>query len=155
MSMTGFGWTFTNGTNTLIEKTPSIMDRLKESVRRILKLKLKLGLYDTPVPGAKNLELVGNDDDVAAALKFRESIVLLQNNDSTLPLPTNASVFLTGPSANNIGYQCGGWTLIGQGVSGNDMYAHGFLFGRVSNRLLENNSFSAFLPDGSAAKARW
>ncbi|OWZ09872.1 Glycoside hydrolase [Phytophthora megakarya] len=145
MSMTGFGWTFTNGTNALLEENPSILDRLKESVRRILKLKLQLGLYDNPVPGEEYLEQVGNDDDVMTALNLaRESIVLLQNNDSTLPLPINASVFLTGPSADNIGYQCGGWTLIGQGVSGNDMYAFGSSVRQSFDSIIGNNSFTYF-----------
>ncbi|KAG1705022.1 hypothetical protein DVH05_005047 [Phytophthora capsici] len=145
MSMTGFGWTFTNGTNVLIEENPNILDRLKESVRRILKLKLKLGLYNNPVPGEENLALVGNDKDVAAALELaRESIVLLQNNDSTLPLPANASVFLTGPSADNIGYQCGGWTLIGQGVPGNDMYTFGSSVRQSFESMVGNGSFTYF-----------
>ncbi|KAK1937012.1 Lysosomal beta glucosidase [Phytophthora citrophthora] len=145
LSMTGFGWTFTNGTNVLIEENPNILDRLKESVRRILTLKLKLGLYDNPVPGEENLALVGNDQDVAAALELaRESIVLLQNNDSTLPLPANASVFLTGPSADNIGYQCGGWTLIGQGVPGNDMYTFGSSVCQSFESIIGNDSFMYF-----------
>jgi beta-glucosidase len=145
MSMTGFGYWFTNGTNALLAENPSILDRLKESVRRILKLKLKLGLYDTPVPGEENLALVGNDDDVASALSLaRESIVLLQNNDSTLPLPANASVFLTGPSADNIGYQCGGWTFVGSGVSGNDMFKFGSSVRQSFDAMVGNDSFTYF-----------
>ncbi|GMF57569.1 unnamed protein product [Phytophthora fragariaefolia] len=107
MSMVASDLSFTNGTNALLEEEPEILDRLKESVRRIIKLKLKLGLYDNPMPGEEYLAMVGNDDDVASALDgARESIVLLQNNDSTLPLSKDASVFLTGPIADDIGRQC-------------------------------------------------
>ncbi|RLN67653.1 hypothetical protein BBJ28_00024618, partial [Nothophytophthora sp. Chile5] len=145
MSMVGIGLTFINGTNELVEENPEILDRLKESVRRIIKLKLKLGLYDNPVPGEENLALVGNDDDVATALDLaRESIVLLQNNDSTLPIPTNSTVFLTGHSADNIGYQCGGWTIMPHGVSGNEMFMHGFSVKQGFEAVGGNDSFTYF-----------
>ncbi|KAG6948676.1 hypothetical protein JG688_00014995 [Phytophthora aleatoria] len=63
-------------------------DAIHTSARRVVKMKLKMGLYDTPIPGEQNVTLLGNDDDVADALELaRESIVLLQNNGSTLPLP--------------------------------------------------------------------
>ncbi|ETN13879.1 hypothetical protein PPTG_08568 [Phytophthora nicotianae INRA-310] len=145
MSMVGSEFTFTNGTNALIEEEPEIMDRLKESVRRIIKLKLKLGLYDNPVPGEEYLDLVGNDDDVAAALELaRESITLLQNNDSVLPIPAGASVFLTGHSADNIGYQCGGWTVQAKGVSGNDMFAHGSSVKQAFEKIATSGSVTYF-----------
>uniref|UniRef100_H3H565 beta-glucosidase n=1 Tax=Phytophthora ramorum TaxID=164328 RepID=H3H565_PHYRM len=136
---------FTNATNKLIEESPEIIDRLKQSVRRIVKTKLKLGLYDNPMPGAEYVDMVGSDDDVAAALTgARESIVLLQNNDSTLPLLKNASVFLTGPSAHNIGYQCGGWSLQVWGVSGNDMFSHGVSVKQGFEVIAANDSFTYF-----------
>ncbi|RLN70608.1 hypothetical protein BBJ29_003749 [Phytophthora kernoviae] len=145
MSMVARDLSFTNGTNKLIKENPEIIDRLKESVRRIIKTKLKLGLYDNPMPGAEYVDMVGSDDDVAAALAgARESIVLLQNNDSTLPLSKNASVFLTGPSAHNIGYQCGGWTLQVQGVSGNDMFSHGVSVKQGLEAVAGNSSFTYF-----------
>ncbi|KAG6591028.1 Lysosomal beta glucosidase [Phytophthora cinnamomi] len=145
MSMVASDLSFTNGTNALLEEEPEILDRLKESVRRIIKTKLKLGLYDNPMPGEEYLSMVGNDDDVAAALDgARESIVLLQNNGSTLPLAKDASVFLTGPSADNIGYQCGGWTLQVQGVSGNDMFSHGVSVKQGIEAIAGNDSFTYF-----------
>uniref|UniRef100_H3GER9 beta-glucosidase n=1 Tax=Phytophthora ramorum TaxID=164328 RepID=H3GER9_PHYRM len=50
---------------------------------------------------------------------------LLQNNDSVLPIPETSTVFLTGHSADNVGYQCGGWSLSQQGYSGNGMFPNG------------------------------
>ncbi|RLN37049.1 hypothetical protein BBJ28_00018555 [Nothophytophthora sp. Chile5] len=127
MSMVGAGSSFTNGTKLLLEQSPEYVDRLKESAHRVVKLKLMLGLYDNPMPGEENLALIGNDDDVAAALQLaRESIVLLQNNDSVLPLSPSSSVFLTGHSADSIGNQCGGWSLLGAGLWGHDdLFTHG------------------------------
>ncbi|KUF94092.1 hypothetical protein AM588_10004749 [Phytophthora nicotianae] len=145
MSMVASDLSFTNGTLKLIEENPAIVDRLKESVRRIIKTKLKLGLYDNPLPGAEYVDMVGNDDDVATALDLaRESTVLLQNNDSTLPIPKTAKVFLTGPIAHNIGRQCGGWTVQAQGVSGNDMFSHGVSVKQGFEAIAGSDAFSYF-----------
>ncbi|RLN21265.1 hypothetical protein BBJ28_00024941 [Nothophytophthora sp. Chile5] len=145
MAMVGTGLTFTNGTKLLLRQSPEYIDRLKDSVRRILKLKLKLGLYENPVPGEENVALVGNDDDVAAALALaRESIVLLQNNGSVLPISTASSVFLTGHSADNIGNQCGGWTVQAAGVSGNEMFSHGGSVKQGFEALAANKTVTYF-----------
>ncbi|ETO67904.1 hypothetical protein F444_15232 [Phytophthora nicotianae P1976] len=145
MSMVGVGTTFTNGTYALIGEELTILDRLKDSVRRIIKLKLQLGLYDNPLPGEENLALVGNDNDVAAALNLaRESAVLLQNDDNVLPIKKDALVFLTGHSADNVGYQCGGWTIQVLGVSGNDMFSHGSSVKQGIEEIVGNDSFSYF-----------
>jgi beta-glucosidase len=136
---------FTDGTNKLIEENPAIISRIKESVRRTIKTKLKLGLYDNPLPGEEFLSMVGNDDDVAAALNLaRESTVLLQNNGSTLPLPKDASVFLTGPIAYDVGRQCGGWTLQVPGVSGNDMFSHGVSVKQGLEAVVGSDAFTYF-----------
>ncbi|KAL4170084.1 hypothetical protein KRP22_010991 [Phytophthora ramorum] len=125
MSM-GYDTTYLNGTKLLIEESPEYFDRLKDSARRIIKLKLQLGLYDNPMPGADDVALVRNDDDVQKSLDMaRESIVLLQNNDSTLPISSSSSVFLTGHSADNIGNQCGGWSVSWHGYTGNDNFPNG------------------------------
>ncbi|ETP09084.1 hypothetical protein F441_15032 [Phytophthora nicotianae CJ01A1] len=145
MSMVATDLSFTNGTNKLIAEDPAILARLKESVRRIVKLKVKLGLYDNPMPGEELLELVGNEDDVATALDLaRESIVLLQNNDSVLPLSKNASVFLTGHSAHNIGFQCGGLSVQVKGVDGNEQFQHGSSVKQGFEMVAGNDSFVYF-----------
>ncbi|KAF4314816.1 hypothetical protein JM18_009729, partial [Phytophthora kernoviae] len=145
MSMVASDLSFTNGTNKLIEENPEIVDRLKESVRRIIKTKLKLGLYDNPMPGAEYVDMVGNVDDVATALDLaRESMVLLQNNDSTLPISKTASVFLTGPNSHDIGRQCGGWTVQAQGVSGNDMFSHGVSVKQGFEAIAGTDAFTYF-----------
>ncbi|KAI9918996.1 hypothetical protein PsorP6_011419 [Peronosclerospora sorghi] len=83
---------------TMLEQHPEQLERLRQSVKRVIKLKLGLGLYEKPVPGNEYVTLTGNKQDVATALDMaRESIVLVQNNNATLPLPKQASVFLTGP----------------------------------------------------------
>ncbi|KAG2894542.1 Beta-glucosidase [Phytophthora cactorum] len=127
MSMIATDDSFMNGTKALLEQSPQYLARVKASARRVVKLKLQLGLYDNPVPGEANVDLIGSENDTATALELaRESIVLLKNNDSVLPLAEDASVFLTGHAADDIGLQCGGWTIEWQGYAGhNELYPLG------------------------------
>ncbi|KAG6971688.1 hypothetical protein JG687_00001881 [Phytophthora cactorum] len=124
---------------------PQYETRLRESAKRVVKTKLKLGLYENPVPGEEFELLVGNDEDKAVALDLaRESIVLLKNNESVLPLAKEASVFLTGHSADNVGHQCGGWSIAWQGYSGNEMFPNGVSVRQGFEDLVGNNSFAYF-----------
>ncbi|KAG7395708.1 hypothetical protein PHYBOEH_003313 [Phytophthora boehmeriae] len=129
----------------MLETNPEQEARLRESAKRIIKMKLKLGLYDNPVPGADYVSMVANDNDKAAALNMaRESIVLLKNTDDVLPLPKGASVFLTGHSADDVGNQCGGWSVRWQGYSGNTMFPNGVSVRQGFENLVGNDSFTYF-----------
>lgn len=110
MSMVPYDTSFIDSAQQVLSTDPSQLPRLQESARRIVKMKLKLGLYENAVSGGENVDLVGGATDVAAALELaRKSVVLLQNRDGVLPLDLiTASVFLTGPKADNVGHQCGG-----------------------------------------------
>ncbi|KAL4152369.1 hypothetical protein PRNP1_009300 [Phytophthora ramorum] len=145
MSMVPNDTKFIDYTQSMLQKYPEKEARLRESAKRIIKTKLQLGLYETPVPGAEFVSLVGSEDDKTAALNMaRESIVLLKNAEDVLPLPKDASVFLTGHSANNVGYQCGGWSKAWQGYSGNIMFPNGVTVRQGFENLVGNNSFSYF-----------
>ena len=129
----------------LLKNHPEQEPRIRESVERLIKTKLKLGLYKNPLPGADYVSMVGNDNDKKIALEMaRESIVLLQNNDNVLPLTQGSSVLLTGSSSDNVGYQCGGWTKFWQGVSGNDMFPNGISIKKGMETLAGTNSFTYF-----------
>ncbi|KAF4323714.1 hypothetical protein BBO99_00000862 [Phytophthora kernoviae] len=145
MSMVPNDTAFIDYAQNMVDSYPHYQSRLRESAKRIVKLKLQLGLYENPVPGEEYEFMVGNDDDKAAALNMaRESIVLLENNESTLPLPKDASVFLTGHSADNVGHQCGGWTVAWQGYSGNEMFPNGITVRQGLETMVGNNSFTYF-----------
>lgn len=145
MSMIADDSSFINSTKVLVAENPGIIDRLTESARRVVKLKVKLGLYDDPLPGEDNVALIGNDEDVAAALQLaRESVVLVQNNDSSLPLANNTPVFLTGHSTDNIAYQCGGWSITWQGISGKSNFPHGKSVKDALETIVGNDSVSYF-----------
>jgi beta-glucosidase len=69
------------------------MSRIDDAVRRILRAKYRLGLFDEPNTGGKGFEKFGCDEFAAASLKAaEESIVLLKNEDGILPLKGNQSV---------------------------------------------------------------
>lgn len=91
--------------------------RINDAVRRILKVKLEMGLFEKPL-GNQDLAAkeLGSDDNREIAKKaVRESLVLLKNNNNVLPLKKGAKIFVTGPAADNVGVQCGGWTITWQG----------------------------------------
>jgi beta-glucosidase len=100
--------------------------RIDEAVRRILTLKFDLGLFDQPCvsnpatpcvdAGAANAAVAaGRDATLDAA---RESITLLRNQNQALPLPPIGTVVVTGPSADSMTNQLGGWSVSWQGVFG-------------------------------------
>ena len=96
--------------------------RIDDAVKRILRVKLRAGLFDKPAPAARPLsgqtELIGNAEHRAvAAQAVRESLVLLKNNNQLLPLSPNQRVLIAGDGADNIGKQSGGWTITWQGTN--------------------------------------
>ncbi|KAF0694489.1 Aste57867_14657 [Aphanomyces stellatus] len=127
MCMVPTDTSFVSFGRTLLAQRKIQLSRLQQSAQRILKLKLDLGLFDNPVPGAELVDQIGDVASQEAALAIaRESIVLLKNANNTLPLQPSASVFLTGPSMDDIGMLCGGWTYYWQGISGGqNLFPHG------------------------------
>ena len=117
VSMTPFNYVGWN--NGLIQNVQSgrvSTRRIDQSVRRILALKFELGLFDHPYvdPAAADAAVTANRDLARKAAE--ESITLLRNEGSTLPLSTSARVVVTGPSADSVSNQLGGWSVSWQGV---------------------------------------
>ncbi len=94
--------------------------RIDDAVERILRVKLEMGLFDHPFADRSLLPQVGSAEHRAMARRaVRESLVLLKNNNHTLPLAKSAHrLVLAGPGADDIGRQCGGWTISWQGSPG-------------------------------------
>jgi len=94
------------------------MSRINQAVGRILTLKVQLGLFDHPSVDATKADAAvqaGRDVTVQAA---RESITLLRNHNNVLPLSPDAHLVVTGPSADSMTNQLGGWSVSWQGVFG-------------------------------------
>ncbi len=96
-------------------------DRIDDANRRILAQKFKLGLFEHPWPKRTMADLVGSEPHRELARQcVRESLVLLKNKNRVLPVAKDAiHIHVAGSSADNLGYQCGGWTINWQGGSGN------------------------------------
>ncbi|KAF1687051.1 1,4-beta-D-glucan glucohydrolase [Pseudoxanthomonas broegbernensis] len=97
------------------------MERLDDAVRRILRVKFRMGLFDAPKPSQRALgakfELLGAPEHREVARQaVRESLVLLKNQNALLPLHANQRVLVAGDGADNVGKQAGGWTLNWQGT---------------------------------------
>jgi beta-glucosidase len=96
------------------------MDRINDAVRRILRKKLELGLFDHPFADRTLTSTVGSPQHRAVARDaVRKSMVLLKNSDNILPLSKNLKrIHVAGKNADDLGNQCGGWTISWQGRSG-------------------------------------
>jgi beta-glucosidase len=96
------------------------MSRIDDANRRILTKKFELGLFERPYTDRSYTSTVGSPAHRALAREaVRKSQVLLKNKHGVLPLPSTADkIFVAGKSADNIGYQSGGWTISWQGGSG-------------------------------------
>jgi beta-glucosidase len=91
------------------------MWRINQAVRRVLTLKFSLGLFDHPMVNAAKADAAvtgGRDVTLKAA---QESITLLRNQGSVLPLSPSAKIVVTGPNADNMAWQVGGWSVSWQG----------------------------------------
>lgn len=95
-------------------------ERIDEAVTRIIQLKLDAGMFEDPY--LQNLEIQqdepGSEEyrDLARQL-VEESLVLIKNENEVLPIQKGAKIFVTGPAANDIGVQCGGWTRMWNGMT--------------------------------------
>lgn len=103
------------------------MSRIDDAVRRILRVKFTLGLFENPYADLSLADQIGKKEHRELAREaVRRSLVLLKNgkNGQTplLPLPKKAKkILVAGTHADNLGYQCGGWTIEWQGLGGNDL----------------------------------
>ena len=99
------------------------VSRIDDAVRRILRTKLRYGLFDSPRPalrpGVEATSFGCPAHRNIAKRAVRKSSVLLKNEQSTLPLAPHQRILVAGKNAHNLGHQCGGWTLSWQGESGN------------------------------------
>lgn len=118
VSMTPTSLDFNKALLTLVKEERISEERINESVRRVLTLKFDLGLFEHPYPRQDRLNRIGAPEYTAKAKQAaRESIVLLKNNDSILPLPKDTKKFLViGPTAHVKAELSGGWTLAWQGA---------------------------------------
>jgi beta-glucosidase len=112
---------FINTLTDLVNSGEVSMNRIDDAVRRILRIKFGMGLFEKPYANRLLLDSAGTGYHRSIARQcVRESLVLLKKRDDLLPLPKeNLHILVAGSHADDVGRQCGGWTLTHQGVSGN------------------------------------
>ena len=92
------------------------IERLDEAVKNILSVKYLLGMFDGRKPHLYPYNYIGDNKHRAIARQaVRESIVLLKNNNNTLPIKSGKHILVIGDSANKITKHMGGWTITWQG----------------------------------------
>jgi len=115
MSMVPLDTEFPELLKELVQEGEVPMSRINESVRRILRVKFKLGLFEQPYPDAEYSKFASEEFTEANYQAAVESITLLKNENDILPLSDNQNVLVTGPTANSMIYLNGGWSRTWQG----------------------------------------
>ena len=127
------------------------MARVDDAVRRILRTKVKLGLFDPARPYAGRTDLVGNPAHRAIARQaVAESLVLLKN-EGVLPLKASAHILVAGADADDIGQAAGGWTLSwqGDGNTNADFPGGTSIYAGIAQAMKAAGGTATLSPDGS------
>ncbi|XP_047981136.1 beta-glucosidase BoGH3B-like [Salvia hispanica] len=132
---------FISGLTSLVERKFIPMSRIDDAVARILRVKFTMGLFEHPLADYSMAKYLGSQEHRELAREaVRKSLVLLKNGGSAdeplIPLPKKASkILVAGTHADNIGYQCGGWTIEWQGLSGNNITAGTTILSAIKNTV--------------------
>ena len=116
MTMEPYDVEFTTLLMELVDEGRVSMDRINDAVRRVLRLKYRLGLFETPNTPLENYPDFACEAFAQAALHAAEETeVLLKNVNGILPLAKGQKILVTGPNANSMRCLNGGWSYTWQG----------------------------------------
>lgn len=142
MSMVPYEYeTFCDNLIALVKEGEVKESRIDDAVRRILKLKLKLNLWEQPVTNISDYPEFGSEKSARMAYEAAaEAITLLKNNNNILPLSKTTKVLVTGPNANSMRTLNGGWSYSWQGEK-TERYTEKFntILEAVQNEIGANN----------------
>lgn len=117
MSMTPYDMEFCTILKELVEDGSVPMSRIDDAVARIIRFKLRLGLFEHSTTNPADYPLFGSTEHAEKALELAaQSEILLKNENNTLPLPEGKRILLTGPNANSMRSLNGGWSYTWQGT---------------------------------------
>jgi beta-glucosidase len=130
--------------------------RIDDAVTRILRVKFAAGLMDAnraQTADRENWKSFGSPEHRAVARQaVKESMVLLKNDHGVLPLKKDAArIHVAGKNADDLGNQCGGWTIDWQGKSGNTVTTGGTTILAAIRKAVGANTQVTFSRDGSGA----
>jgi beta-glucosidase len=147
--------------NTLREVQSGVIPqaRLDDAVRRILRVKLRAGLFEKPKPSARafggQFQLLGAPEHRAIAREaVRKSLVLLKNSNQLLPLRPSANILVAGDGADNIAKQSGGWTITwqGQGLKNSDFRNAQTIYSGISDAVKAAGGKATLSADGKYSR---
>lgn len=128
------------------------MARIDDAVRRILRVKAKLGLLDGTRSDRLAPSELGRPDHLALAREaVAKSLVLIKNNGGVLPIRPGAKVLVAGPGAGDMAMQAGGWTVSWQGadVTHADFPNGQTIFEAIAKAVADNGGRAILSPDGN------
>ncbi|CAI0384765.1 unnamed protein product [Linum tenue] len=133
---------FIDDLNQLVTNHEIPMSRIDDAVRRVLRVKFTMGLFENPLADETLVNHLGSHEHRELAREaVRKSLVLLKNTNSMLPLPKKGSkILVAGAHADNLGYQCGGWTIQWQGQSGNNATVGTTIMDAIMNTVDKQSS---------------
>lgn len=128
--------------------------RLDDAVRRILRVKYRMGVFDEPAPNLRpnTFRPIGTPEHRAIARQaVAESLVLLKNN-GVLPIKASATVLIAGDGANNVAMQSGGWTLSWQGADNGpaDFPGATSIYEGLKAQIEASGGQALYSPDGTS-----
>ena len=121
MSMDPYSVEFCILLKQLVNEGKVSQERIDDAVRRILRLKYRIGLFDEPNTGGKGYEKFGSQEHADLALRSAEETEILLKNEGILPLAKGKKILLTGPNANQMRCLNGGWSYTWQGSKAEDL----------------------------------
>jgi beta-glucosidase len=129
------------------------MARIDDAVRRILRIKFEMGSFENPYTDPSLTAAIGSAEHRAVAREcVRQSLVQLKNDNHALPLSkTVKHLVVVGAAADDIGIQCGGWTISWQGQPGNIIHGGTTILTAIRNTVASGTQVT-FSPDGSNVK---
>ncbi len=141
MSMDPYSVDFAVLLKELVQEGRVKMTRIDDAVKRILRLKYRLGLFDKPNTGGKDYAQFGSEEYAQTALKTAEETeVLLKNEENVLPLAKGKRILLTGPNANSMRCLNGGWSYTWQGSKAADLSVqYNTIYEALCNKYGQNN----------------
>ncbi len=141
MSMDPYSVDFAVLLKELVQEGRVKKSRIDDAVKRILRLKYRLGLFDKPNTGGKDYAQFGSEEYAQTALKTAEETeVLLKNEENVLPLAKGKRILLTGPNANSMRCLNGGWSYTWQGSKAADLSVqYNTIYEALCNKYGQNN----------------
>lgn len=116
ISMTPHSLTFAQHLRELVEEGTIPESRIDDSVRRILRLKHQLGLFDQPFPAEDSIAAIGSDASIELSRRASvQSITVLKNERDLLPLRPDSKVLVSGPASDSVAATHGPWSYTWQG----------------------------------------